>query len=452
MHRMGRSAARMRRIHATLPPMDFDPISYINEPRWQKVSLGLHRTRRLMELLGHPERRLHAVHVAGTNGKGSTCAYLDAICRAAHLKTGLFTSPYIMRFEERIRVDGKDISSADLRTCTERVRDAARIVESEGGEHPTEFELMFAVAALHFARSECEACVIEVGLGGRLDATNVIAPDASVITRIGYDHTAILGDGIAQIAAEKAGIVKMGTPCITCEQEARAMKAIEDACISCESPLTVVCAEDIGGSCLTSALTRVFTYQGRGFETRLLGSYQPENASIAIEAARVLAKEGWPLSDGAICEGIASATWPGRFEVLAQEPLIIVDGAHNADGSRALAASMAELIEAVPVKRRFCVIGVLRDKDAARILEPHLEHADGFFVYAPDNPRALEADALAKMIEQMSPRAPVTCSPDAKAAMQAALNAAAPEDAVIAFGSLYSTSQIECAVDAHLNS
>lgn len=426
--------------------MDFDPIAYLNEPRWQKVSLGLDRTRRLMELLGNPERCMHAVHVAGTNGKGSTCACLDAICRCAGLKTGLFTSPYLMRFEERIRVDGNDIPLDALAACTDMVKRAAATVRREMGEHPTEFELMFAVAALHFARSGCEACIVEVGLGGRLDATNVIAPEATIITRIGLDHMAILGSSLASIAHEKAGIVKPGVPCITCEQEPDALRVVEGACAACGSPLALVRRADVRSQGITDALTRAFTYQGEPFETTLLGTYQPENASLAIACARQLAKAGWPLSDQHIHEGIAHATWPGRFQVLSRQPLIIVDGAHNADGSRALAASLDEAQERLGAQERFYVIGVLKDKDAAAILKPHLESASACFLYAPPNPRALSAEGLEEVVRTLSPGTEAHICASAADAMEKALESAAPESMVVAFGSLYSMADITSAV------
>lgn len=430
--------------------MDFDPVAYLNEPRWQKVSLGLARTLRLMELLDHPEARLRCVHVAGTNGKGSTCAYLDAICRAAGLKTGLFTSPYITRFEERIRVNGQDIPSKDLEACTLAVKRAAEQVQRETSEHPTEFEMMFAVAALHFARSECEACIMEVGLGGRLDATNVIMPSLSVITRIGLDHTALLGSTIGAIAAEKAGIVKPGVPCITCEQDPDAHRVIETTCHAQGSPLSVIRAKDTVHAQLTEDLTRMFTYRGEPFETKLLGAYQPENASLAIASARLLTSTGWPLSEEAIRQGVAQAAWPGRFEVLARHPLVIVDGAHNADGARALAASLDEIERLAKPSETICVMGTLADKDTRAILSPIAARARAFFLYAPANPRALAADELARLVSHLAPQAEIHVCADAHEAMERALKRAAPESVVAAFGSLYSIADVTSACKAVL--
>ena len=210
--------------------MDFDPIAYINTPRWQASRLGLERIRELLERLGRPQDRLKFVHVAGTNGKGSICAYLASILSAAGYRTGMFTSPYIERFEERIRVDGAMISPDELRDVTLAVREHAEAMAEETGDHPTEFELMTAVALEHFARFGCDIVVLEVGLGGRLDSTNVIdAPEACVIARIGLDHTALLGNTLAAIAGEKAGIIKEGSAVVSWPQEPEAMAVIEHA-------------------------------------------------------------------------------------------------------------------------------------------------------------------------------------------------------------------------------
>ena len=208
--------------------MAFDPVAYINEPRWQESRLGLDRIRALLERLGWPQDKLKIVHVAGTNGKGSTCAYLASVLRAAGYRTGLFTSPFIEAFEERIQVDGVAISRDDLMDATLAVKEHAEALAAQTGDHPTEFELMTAVALVHFARRGCEAVVLEVGLGGRLDSTNAIeAPEVSVVARIGRDHTAMLGNTLAAIAAEKAGIIKPGVPVVSWPQDPEAMAVVE---------------------------------------------------------------------------------------------------------------------------------------------------------------------------------------------------------------------------------
>ena len=214
--------------------MSFAPIAYINEPRWQESRLGLDRIRELLDRLGRPQDRLRFVHVAGTNGKGSTCAYLAAILQTAGLRTGLFTSPYLVAFEERIRVDGVNISLEELTEATLLVKEQAEAMAAETGDHPTEFELMTAVALVQFARRECDIVVLEVGLGGRLDSTNVIdAPEATVVARIGLDHTKLLGSTLAAIAREKAGIVKPGAPVVSWPQEPEAMAEVKRRAAEC---------------------------------------------------------------------------------------------------------------------------------------------------------------------------------------------------------------------------
>ncbi len=395
----------------------FDAIAYINEPRWQASRLGLHRIRDLMERLGRPQDRLRFVHVAGTNGKGSTCAYLASILRSAGYRTGLFTSPYIERFEERIQVDGVLIAPEALCQATLQVREAAEAQAAETGEHATEFELMTAVALVHFAAVSCDIVVLEVGLGGRLDSTNVIGPpEVAVITRIGLDHTALLGDSPAAIAGEKAGIIKPGCAVVAYPQDDEgAARAIAQAASRCETPLIVAdfsqltvgevrsagenaAVESDARLPLSGDLVRCFAYRNRSYRTALLASYQPCNAALAIEAARVLAARGWRIPESAIEAGVAAARWPGRFElmpVVPGRPTIVVDGGHNPQGAQALAASLADVF---PGRRCVFVMGVLADKDYAAMVEAVLPQAQAFVTVTPPNPRALSAEDLAECI------------------------------------------------------
>ena len=291
---------------------EFDPVEYINKPRWQEVRLGLERTHELLDRMGRPQDRLKFVHVAGTNGKGSVCAYLASILQKAGYRTGLFTSPYIIRFEERIRVNGANISSDDLRDVTLFVREHAEAMAQETGEHPTEFELMTAVAFEHFARSGCDIVVCEVGLGGRLDSTNIIAaPEACVIVRIGLDHTDFLGDTPAAIAREKAGIIKPGSAVVSWPQEDEgARQVVEEAARDCGCELVVPDFAGLSVYGVAEDGRREFRYDTRqsglyaSFHTRLLASYQPYNAVLAIEAARLLRRRGWNVSEDVIAEGV----------------------------------------------------------------------------------------------------------------------------------------------------
>ena len=472
----------------------FDAIAYINEPRWQASRLGLHRIRDLMERLGRPQDRLRFVHVAGTNGKGSTCAYLASILRAAGYRTGLFTSPYIERFEERIQVGGVPIALDALRQATLQVREAAEAQAAETGEHATEFELMTAVALVHFAQVECDIVVLEVGLGGRLDSTNVIEPpEVAVITRIGLDHTGLLGGTPAAIAAEKAGIIKPGCAVVAYPQDDEAAaRVIARAAARCEAPLAVAdfsrlsvgdvrpageCvqgadtgagaeagivsgAADDGGSAVAqnvdamlsagpasrAGLVRDFAYRGCSYRTALLASCQPCNAALAIEAARALAVRGWRIPESAIQAGVAAARWPGRFELMPAvpgRPAIIVDGGHNPQGAEALAVSLQDVF---PGRRFAFVMGVLADKDYESMVAAVAPLASAFVTATPPNPRALSADDLAECISCIAPDVPVQASSSYEGALDAAIALAGPRGLVVAFGSLYAIADIKRAI------
>ena len=443
--------------------MDFDPIAYINTPRWQASRLGLERIRELLERLGRPQDRLKFVHVAGTNGKGSICAYLASILGAAGYRTGMFTSPYIERFEERIRVDGAMISPDELRDVTLAVREHAEAMAEETGDHPTEFELMTAVALEHFARCGCDIVVLEVGLGGRLDSTNVIdAPEACVIARIGLDHTALLGNTLAAIAGEKAGIIKEGSAVVSWPQEPEAMAVIEHAAAEhgCELRMPDFAQLEEGAVKWEDGASpfRPFSCkEWADLRTGILGSYQPQNATVALEAVDVLRGRGWRIPDEAVCAGVAQTRWPGRFEIVegGSSPdgfAIVVDGGHNPQGARALADSLAEVF---PGRKPVFVIGVLEDKDYPRMLEDALPLGSAFVCVTPDNPRALPAHKLARAI-RWTGQDLLGCSAcvnpvvarDFEDAIRRARELADPDGLICAFGSLYSVAALKEAVRA----
>lgn len=498
---------------------EFDPVVWINTPRWQASRLGLTRMVDLLERLGRPQDDLRFVHVAGTNGKGSVCAYLASVLQAAGYKVGLFTSPYILCFEERIRVNGGNIASEELARAVAAVRPAAQAAEAASGDHPTEFELMAAVALEHFRAAGCDIVVLEVGLGGRMDATNVIeAPEASVICRIGLDHTDLLGDTLAAIAGEKAGIVKPGSPVVSWPQEAEAMEVVaavasERGCelvvpdfaeLSVE-PLDVgfqgtegadrvqersLCgAGDRAGAEFGMGIKdeietgawfalRQFAYRGRTYFTRLLGSYQPYNAALALTTVDVLRERGWAISDDAAFAGIAAARWPGRFEVVDADPLTIVDGGHNPQGAEALAASLADLLGDAGIGAVDFAFGVLADKDYPAMVRAVAPWARSFSVYAPESPRALAAEELAACVREVlaevdggaalamgedrvtvlaaktdcaatvraemsrSDEIPVRLCATPAAALRAAREAAGSQGCAVAFGTLYAIADL----------
>lgn len=430
---------------------DFDPKEYLQQGAWRDVRLGLHRTEELLDRLGRPQDALRFVHVAGTNGKGSTCAFIAGILQAAGYKTGLFTSPYILRFNERIQIDRRDITDADLLEVAADVREAALAMD----EQPTAFELITAAALLHFAQRKCDVVVLEVGLGGRLDSTNVVMPEVSVITPIDLDHTHVLGDTIEKIAYEKAGIIKLGVPVVSYVQKPDACRVIEGA--AAERGCTVRVPDFSSVDAHAEGLHQVFSYQGlHDVHLRLAGTYQPNNAVMAIEAARVLRDRGFVISDDAIKRGLESAAWQGRFEVVDDAPVTIVDGGHNEQGAAALAASLRTYF---PDGGVVFAMSVLRDKNYQAMIEDVLPLARAFFCFEPpDNERALAADDLACAIRAaaaaraddfstcVSAPQVVACS-TAREAVFAARAAAGEDGVACCFGSLYSIQEIMAAIE-----
>ncbi len=448
----------------------FDPITYINTPRWRVSHLGLDRIRELLRRMGNPQDHLRFVHVAGTNGKGSVCAFVAETLVSAGYRTGLFTSPYIEKFEERIRVDGVNITYDELVRATLSVREYACEVEEVCGEHPTEFELMFAVALEHFRAMKCDIVVCEVGLGGRLDATNAIdRPEVSVITRIGLDHTDILGDTLEDIAFEKAGIIKYGVPVVTWPHVGEIAEVIDSicdtsGCVHRQPDFEQLKVEPLvlpEASALSSEYfdpVRHFSYRNHHYTTHLLGNCQAQNAALAIEVIEQLRACGWDIANDALASGIDKACLPGRFEVIGFDPLTIVDGAHNPQGAYSLAQTLAELTDMHAEMRVVFVMSVLADKNYPEMIRAVLPFARAFITCEPQNDRALDAEVLACAIEDeiafseddLSDASTITVEarPTSLAAMSRARESAGTDDIVVAFGSLYSVAAMTDAVKA----
>lgn len=434
--------------------MPIDPVAWINTPRWQASRLGLDRMVALLEELGRPQDDLRFVHVAGTNGKGSTCAYLASILQAAGYRVGLFTSPFIECFEERIRVNGANITTEELSRAVAAVRPCAEAVEKRTGDHPTEFELMAAVAFEHFRSSGCDVVVLEVGLGGRLDATNVIeTPEVSVIARIGLDHTDLLGGTLAAVAGEKAGIIKPGVPVVSWPQDEEAMAVIERVCAERGCALTTPDFASLHveplewgkkGDAAEFSELRCFSYQGEEFVTRLLGSYQPANAALALETVRVLVERGWDIPAEAQFAGAAAAQWPGRFEVVASDPLTIIDGGHNPQGAQALAASLADALGEEGLGSVTFVMGVLADKDYRAMATAVAPWGRRVVAYTPDSPRALPGGELAAYLQEACELEASAAPSPAEAMAQARVLVAseAGTGVVVAFGTLYAIADL----------
>ena len=417
-----------------------EAIAYIHSYNWEKHEPGLRRIRALLRALGDPQRGLKFVHVAGTNGKGSTCACLASVLRAAGYRVGLNTSPYLVTFHERIQVDGEMISDEALAALTERVRPAAEAM----AEHPTEFELTTAIALLYFREQACDIVVLEVGLGGRFDATNVISrPEVSVIMNIGLDHTKILGDTVEQIAAEKAGIIKPGCPCVLYQQSESVTRVIRDRCVETGSALTVADFSAIKTE-FDSLEGQVFTYKGDAYAIPLLGAHQRKNAAVVIETVEVLRRRGWKLPQEDVEHGLYAVSWPARFEPVSEEPYFIVDGGHNPQCAQTVAENLKNYF---PLCRRVLLMGVLADKDYEGLSEILAPEADEFVCVTPNSDRALPAPELAELLRSFGK--PVTVCDSIKEGVSAAIDAAGPEGMVCAVGSLYMVGEIRACFDLY---
>lgn len=367
-----------------------EAISYIHSVSWKGSVPGLERITELCEKMGNPQDKLKFIHVTGTNGKGSSCAMLESILRNAGYKTGLFTSPYVKHFNERMAVSGVSISDKDLAEITSEVKVFADSMK----ESPTEFELITGIAFRYFEREKCDIVILEVGMGGRLDSTNVIKnTEVSLITGVAMDHTEYLGDTLEKIAAEKAGIIKSGRPvvCGLHTENSGAVKVIEEKAIRLGSQLSQV---DYGKLNVTKAdlSGSEFDYgEMKGLKLNLLGLYQPENAAKVLETVKVLRKLGYKISDDSVRKGLFETVWHARFEKLSEDPLIIYDGSHNPEG-------VTEAVRTVKAyfgdKKVNLLTGVMADKEYRVMAKLLSEIACEVFCVKPDNVRSLDAKSL----------------------------------------------------------
>lgn len=370
-----------------------EAIQYIHAFPWHSTKPGLERITALLDAIGNPQRAVRCIHVAGTNGKGSVCAMLDSVLRAAGYRTGLFTSPYIRNFRERIRVDGDMIGESELAEITEFIMPYAEALD----EKPNVFELITAIGFECFRRRGVDIVVLEVGLGGRLDPTNVIEnPLLSIITGIDFDHTEQLGNTLQAIAAEKAGIIKEGRPCLFGGRESSACRTIRSIASLRDAPFHTVDRSDYHVR-ETSLDGTVFDFEHyTNLRLPLLGSYQPSNAAIVLTALRILEQEeGITGTEEALRAGLLAVRWPARFELLSRDPVIICDGGHNPQG---IAAAVKSLQTYFPEQKARILTAVMADKnydEMIELLRPVVEHA-----YTVDlgNARALPAETYAKYL------------------------------------------------------
>ena len=414
-------------------------IEYIHSVSWKGSIPGLGRTYELLNKMGNPHKQLKFVHIAGTNGKGSTAAMTASILRKAGYRTGLYTSPYIYTFHERMQVDGEMITDEELAEITEFVKPLAdSMVES-----PTEFELVSCIGFEFFKRRGCDIVVLEVGMGGALDSTNVIpVPEVAVITSIGLDHTDYLGKTVEQIALNKAGIIKQngdvvifcGIPSVenvfelVCDRRKARLKRANFAALKSIS-------YDLDGQSFDCG-------EYKNLWIPLLGDHQIENAAVVLAVVETLTQKGWKISRQNIYDGMRDVTWPGRFEIVGRDPLFIIDGGHNPQCINALAKSIDDYLEG---RRIIALTGVLADKDYASMYRPVMFEVAEFICVTPSNPRRLPAEELAKHLSLYGVKA--TACPTVADGVKLAVERAGKDGVVLCFGSLYTIGDIKKALD-----
>ncbi len=415
-----------------------EAIAYIHSVFWKGSIPGLGRTNTLLEKMGNPHKDLKFVHIAGTNGKGSTAAMTASILRKAGYRTGLYTSPYIYTFHERMQVDGELISDEELVAIAEYVKPLADSME----ESPTEFELVSCIAFEYFKRKGCDIVVLEVGMGGALDSTNVIpAPEVAVITNIGLDHTDVLGNTLEEIAMNKAGVIKAGSHAVIYRGQPSVEAVFEQVCQEKNVPLKKA---DFDSLTLHShdLFEQVFDCGGyKDIHLPLLGDHQLHNAAVVLAVADTLIQRGWNISRQNILEGIRDVSWPGRFDIVSRDPLFIIDGGHNPQCLEALVKNIQDYLSD---RRVIALTGVLADKDYGDMYRPVMPLIEQFVCVTPPNPRCLQAQELAEHLR----RAGATATPceEIREGVRKAIELAGADGVVLCFGSLYTIGDIRNAL------
>ncbi len=418
-----------------------DALSYIHKKSYLGSKPGLSRTLTLLEKIGNPHKKLKFVHVAGTNGKGSTCAFLSSILEKSEYRVGLYTSPYINVFNERMRVNGQNISDSDLCEIIEFIKPFA---DSMTDDAPTEFEIITAAAFEYFFRQKCDIVVLEVGLGGEFDSTNVIsAPECAVMCAIGLDHTQMLGDTVEKIALTKSKIIKKGTGGVASfETKDSVLCVIKDACKEAECSLSVCNFSKLSVK-EQNLLYTTFDYkQYKDLKISLIGSYQPKNACLAIETIEILKENGWNIPEKAMYDGLLSANWQGRFEILGQNPIFVLDGAHNPHGAKAAVQSFKDMFEG---KKINILMAVMADKDVEGVIDELLTVCDTFITVTANNDRAMSSQNLCDLIK--SKGADAFCADSIEKGVQMLLSKTSKDSVCAALGSLYFSSEVRKAYE-----
>lgn len=402
-------------------------MEYIYSTSWMGSKLGLERMEELMRRLGSPQDQIPCIHIAGTNGKGSTAAMLASVYTQAGYKTGLYTSPAISYFGERMQIDHRPISKESIARLTAHMKEAA----SGMAEAPTEYELITALSYLYFADEGVDIAIIETGLGGLLDATNVLKqPAATVITAIGLDHTKELGDTIEAIAAQKAGIIRKNAPVVLYEQDEAVHRVIGSVADAAQAPLSVASSGGFTDIDYSIDRTRFADENGAVYEIGLLGAHQLKNAALVLKTVEVL-QIRFPVSEKALQEGLRTARWPGRFEVLNRDPIVIVDGAHNPQAARALRMNLQTYF---PGQKIRFIVGILADKGYNKMTEELLPLAAEWITVTPDSDRALPAEVLSEWLKSRGQHVRQANSMDD--ALTLSLEEAASTEILCVFGTL----------------
>lgn len=424
-----------------------EALNYINESHKFGIRLGLDNMRNLLELLGNPQDKLNVIHVAGTNGKGSTCSFITSILKESGYKVGLYTSPFLETFTERIKINGENIPEEDVARIVTLIKEKIE----QGDIYPTEFEIVTAMAFYYYCEQDVDFVALEVGLGGRYDATNIIkTSDVSVITSISLDHVGILGDTVEKIAYEKGGIIKENGTAIVYDQSDEAKDVIKDICKEKNAKYIEVKFDDINIK-QSDIYSQVYdcSIMGKKYEDleiKLIGDHQVNNSILALSAIDFLKEtKGLNITEEDIRKGLINTKWPGRIEKIMEKPIFIIDGAHNEDGARSLAKAIDKNFNG---KKATLLIGMLEDKDIDGVLEILMPYFNKVITTTPDNPRAIDSEKLKDKISKYVDN--IVSKPSIEEAVEYTLKNSSEDDIVISAGSLYMIGTVRTLVNKML--
>lgn len=424
-----------------------EALNYINESHKFGIRLGLDNMRNLLELLGNPQDKLNVIHVAGTNGKGSTCSFMTSILKESGYKVGLYTSPFLETFTERIKINGENIPEEDVARIVTLIKEKIE----QGDIYPTEFEIVTAMAFYYYCEQGVDFVALEVGLGGRYDATNIIkTSDVSVITSISLDHVGILGDTVAKIAYEKGGIIKENGTVMVYDQSDEAKDVIKDICKEKNAKYIEVKFDDINIK-QSDIYSQVYdcSIMGKKYkdlEIKLIGDHQVNNSILALSAIDFLKEtKGLKITEEDIRKGLINTKWPGRIEKIMEKPIFIIDGAHNEDGARSLAKAIDKNFNG---KKATLLIGMLEDKDIDGVLEILMPYFNKVITTTPDNPRAIDSEKLKDKISKYVDN--IVSKPSIEEAVEYTLKNSSEDDIVISAGSLYMIGTVRTLVNKML--